>query len=75
LAEETTVEARLIAAESLDTPLSVLEKLLGDVDLAVRFATKNNPNLPPELANLLDNDMAELKIPVPIVQLAFKELI
>jgi hypothetical protein len=74
LAEETTVEPRLIAAESLDTPLSVLEKLLGDVDLAVRLATQNNPNCPAELADLVDAEAAIAKDwnsdPVELVRLS-----
>ncbi len=54
LAQEDSLEPRLQVAESLDTPSSVLENLLGDVRLAVRLATQHNPNCPPAEIESID---------------------
>ena len=53
LAQEPSLEPRLQVAESLDTPVEVLQQLIGDLELAIRIAVQYNPNCPPELVKLV----------------------
>jgi hypothetical protein len=53
LAQEPTLEPRLQVAESPDTPLPVLEQLIGDLELPIRIAVQYNPHCPPELVKLV----------------------
>lgn len=53
LALEPTLEPRLQVAESPDTPLPVLEQLIGDLELSIRIAVQYNPNCPPQLVKLV----------------------
>lgn len=53
LAQEPTLEPRLQVAESPDTPLPVLEQLIGDLELSIRIAVQYNPHCPPELVKLV----------------------
>ena len=53
LAQEPTLEPRLQVAESPETPLPVLEQLVGDLELPVRLAVQYNPSCPPELVRLV----------------------
>ncbi|MEL6494476.1 MAG: hypothetical protein AAFQ41_05040, partial [Cyanobacteria bacterium J06623_7] len=48
LARESTLEPRLHAAESVDTPIAVLEELIGDLESSVRIAVQHNPNFSEE---------------------------
>lgn len=54
LAKEPTLEPRLQAAESPETPLPVLEQLIGDLELPIRLAVQHNPNCHPELVKLVE---------------------
>ncbi len=45
-------------AESSETPASILEKLIGDLDLAIRITVRLNPNCPPELVQRIDEQAA-----------------
>ena len=54
LAQEPTLEPRLQVAESVDTPLAVLELLVGDLELPIRLAARFNPNCPPTLIKLVE---------------------
>ena len=58
LAREPSLEARLQAAESPDTPVSALEELAGDVELPVRLAVRHNPNCPREAIALAEAQQA-----------------
>jgi hypothetical protein len=58
LAQEPTLEPRLQVAESSETPLPVLELLVGDIELPVRLAAKLNPNCPPALIELVEGQQA-----------------
>ncbi|MGB3296222.1 MAG: hypothetical protein WBB01_24820 [Phormidesmis sp.] len=58
LADEAQLEARLTVAESLATPLSLLEALAGDEDVAVRLSAQYNPNCPTALAELVGRQQA-----------------
>ena len=58
LAQEESLEPRLQVAESLDTPSSVLENLLGDVELAVRLATQHNSNCPSKAIDSIEHQQA-----------------
>ena len=53
LAQEPTLEPRLQVAESPDTPLPVLEQLIGGLELPIRIAVQYNPNCPSELVELV----------------------
>jgi hypothetical protein len=53
LAQEPTLEPRLQVAESPDTPLPVLEQLIGDLELSIRIAVEYNPNCPSALVELV----------------------
>ncbi|MEL6162255.1 MAG: hypothetical protein AAFR37_00350 [Cyanobacteria bacterium J06628_3] len=46
LSQEGKLEAKLQVVESLDTPVSLLELLAGDLHLAVRLAVEYNDNCP-----------------------------
>ena len=50
LAKEQNLEPRLQVAESLDTPVAILEQLMGDIELSIRIAVEYNPNCPLEFA-------------------------
>jgi hypothetical protein len=54
LAQEPTLEPRLQVAESPETPLSILEILVGDLELPVRWAAKSNPACPSALIELVE---------------------
>ncbi|MFB2834872.1 hypothetical protein [Floridanema evergladense] len=54
LAKEPTIEPRLQVAESVETPLAILEELAGDLDFAIRLAVKFNAICPPELIELIE---------------------
>jgi Leucine rich repeat variant len=54
LAQEPTLDPRLQVAESPETPLTVLEQLVGDLELPVRLATKYNPACPSALVQLVE---------------------
>ncbi|MBW4511058.1 MAG: hypothetical protein KME64_31760 [Scytonematopsis contorta HA4267-MV1] len=58
LAKEPTLEPRLQVAESSETPLALLEQLVGDLELPVRMAVKFNPNCPPSLIELVEGQHA-----------------
>jgi hypothetical protein len=58
LALEPTLEPRLQVAESPETPLAVLEQLIGDLELPVRLATKYNPACPEALVQLVEGQQA-----------------
>ena len=53
LAQEPTLEPRLQVAESPDTPLPILEQLIGDLELPIRIAVQYNPHCPPKLVKLV----------------------
>ena len=53
LSQSDKLEARLIVAESLETPISLLELLAGDLELAVRLTVESNPNCPSEVVELV----------------------
>ena len=53
LARESSLEPRLQVAESTDTPIAILEQLVGDLELCVRIAVEYNPNCPPGLVELV----------------------
>ena len=53
LAQEPTLEPRLQVAESPDTPLPVLEQLIGGLELPIRIAVQYNPNCPSALVELV----------------------
>ncbi|MEM9928062.1 MAG: hypothetical protein AAF915_30800 [Cyanobacteria bacterium P01_D01_bin.50] len=53
LSNQGELEARLQVAESRETPVSILELLVGDLDLAVRLATEYNDNCPSEVIELV----------------------
>jgi Leucine rich repeat variant len=54
LAEEETLEPRLQVAESGETPIALLESLVGDLELPIRLAAKMNPNCPAALVKLVE---------------------
>ncbi|MDY6804467.1 MAG: hypothetical protein SXA11_11765 [Cyanobacteriota bacterium] len=58
LAREPSVEARLRAAESPDTPVSILEELAGDLELPLRVAVRYNPNCPTETIAEVESQQA-----------------
>ena len=53
LSQSDKLEARLIVAESLETPVSLLELLAGDLELAVRLTVEANDNCPSEVVELV----------------------
>ena len=53
LSQEGELEARLQVAESSETPVSLLELLAGDLNLAVRLAVEFNDNCPSEAVELV----------------------
>jgi len=53
LSRSDKLEARLVVAESLETPVSLLEFLAGDLELAVRLTVESNPNCPSEVVELV----------------------
>ena len=72
LAQEGELEARLQVAESSETPVSLLELLAGDLNLAVRLAVEFNDNCPSDAIDLVksqylkasdwDTDLGELEV-------------
>jgi hypothetical protein len=56
LAKEPALEPRLVAAESPETPLPILEQLIGDLELSIRLAVNNNPNFSPEFLRFLQEE-------------------
>jgi hypothetical protein len=58
LAKEPILEPRLQVAESPETPLSILELLVGDLELPVRLAAKCNPSCPAALIELVEGQQA-----------------
>jgi Leucine rich repeat variant len=54
LGQGTGLEPRLQVAESLETPLPVLEKLAGDLELPIRLTVKFNPSCPQSLIELVE---------------------
>jgi hypothetical protein len=60
LAQEGELEARLQVAEYKETPVSLLELLAGDLNLAVRLAVEFNDNCPSEVVELvkIQHDLA-----------------
>ncbi len=55
---QKSIEARLQIAESPETPIAMLEQLAGDLELPVRLAVKFNPNCPPTLIELVEEQQA-----------------
>ncbi|MEM8831085.1 MAG: hypothetical protein AAGE96_17265, partial [Cyanobacteria bacterium P01_G01_bin.19] len=53
LAQEPTLEPRLQVAESPDTPPTLLEQLIGDLELSIRIAVEYNPNCSSGLVELV----------------------
>ena len=53
LSQSDKLEPRLIVAESLETPVSLLELLAGDLELAVRLTVEANDNCPSEVVELV----------------------
>ncbi|BAY80889.1 leucine rich repeat variant [Calothrix parasitica NIES-267] len=53
LSQSDKLEARLVVAESLETPVSLLEFLAGDLELAVRLTVESNSNCPSEVLELV----------------------
>ncbi len=53
LAVSEKLEARLVVAESSETPVSLLELLAGDLELAVRLTVESNDNCPSEVVELV----------------------
>jgi len=58
LAREDFWQARLLVAESPDTPVSTLKELAGDLELPVRLAVKYNPNCPTETVEIVESQQA-----------------
>jgi len=65
LASSSTPEDRLRAATAPDTPQEVLEKLVTDPESAVRKAVAANPNITPELVNLLVSEFPDVVMANP----------
>ncbi|NEP79474.1 MAG: hypothetical protein F6K39_15640, partial [Okeania sp. SIO3B3] len=61
LARESNIEPRLQVAECRETPVPMLEILAGDLELPIRMAVKSNPITPPELIELLEEQLAVAK--------------
>ncbi|MGK7923525.1 MAG: hypothetical protein AB4080_26360 [Trichodesmium sp.] len=61
LSREPDLEPRLQVAESLETPVPVLEMLAGDLELPIRTAVKSNSNTPPELIELVEGQLTVAK--------------
>jgi len=53
LSQSDKLEARLVVAESLEAPVSLLEFLAGDLELAVRLTVESNSNCPSEVIELV----------------------
>ncbi|BAY81083.1 leucine rich repeat variant [Calothrix parasitica NIES-267] len=53
LSQSDKLEPRLIVAESSETPVSLLELLAGDLELAVRLTVEANDNCPSEVVELV----------------------
>ncbi|MEM7712968.1 MAG: hypothetical protein AAF349_05230 [Cyanobacteria bacterium P01_A01_bin.68] len=53
LSQSDKLEPRLIVAESLETPVSLLELLAGDLELAVRLTVEANDNCPSGVVELV----------------------
>ncbi|NEP79477.1 MAG: hypothetical protein F6K39_15655 [Okeania sp. SIO3B3] len=58
LARESNIEPRLQVAECRETPVSMLEILAGDLELPIRMAVKSNFITPPELIELVEEQLA-----------------
>ncbi|MEM1394740.1 MAG: hypothetical protein AAGG00_15905 [Cyanobacteria bacterium P01_H01_bin.150] len=53
LSQSDKLEARLVVGESLEAPVSLLELLAGDLELAVRLTVECNENCPSEVIELV----------------------
>ena len=55
LSQSDKLEARLVVAQSSETPVSLLELFAGDLELAVRLTVEFNDNCPSEVVELVKN--------------------
>lgn len=53
LAQDESLEARLQVAEAKQTPIAILQNLIGNLELPIRLAVEHHPNCPPQLVSLV----------------------